>query len=47
MLMIPSEPVLLSRVFTMRRYASAEFAGVMCLNVCLSVSHTQVLYQNV
>jgi len=31
---------------TTRRYASALYAVVLCLSVCLSVCHKPVLYQN-
>ena len=33
-------------IFTARHYASAVYAVIMCLSVCLSVCHTPVLYQN-
>jgi len=34
------------KLFTARRNASAVYAVVMCLSVCLSVRDTPVLYQN-
>ena len=33
-------------VFTMQCYASAVYAVIVCLSVCLSVSHMLVLYRN-
>jgi len=33
-------------LFNERRYASAEYAVVVCPSVCPSVCHTPVLYQN-